>query len=383
MTFHIRSIATATPKYQIEQSQAASIAKSICCETDRHRRLLPQLYKRAGVNHRCSVLLEPIGATPTQPVPVVASPKVSEQLPHEDITQSFFEPAQHADDCGPSTAQRMQMYERYAPELAADAVTRALSSCCWDAAEITHLITVSCTGFSSPGVDHSLVHRCGLNPAVQRTNIGFMGCHGAINGLRLAKAFADADPKSRILLCAVELCTLHQQYGWHPDRIVSNSLFADGAAAVLGSGEGGGASLPQVRSTGSLIVEDTKDLMTWHVRDNGFEMSLSTQVPQAIKSSLLPWLEQWLGNLDLSIADVNSWAVHPGGPRILSAVEQTLGAQDGALHESRRVLAEYGNMSSPTVLFILQRLLQRAGQATPCVMLAFGPGLTVEVALVV
>jgi len=385
MTFLIQSLATATPKYQIEQSQAASIAESICCETDRHRRLLTQLYKRSGVNHRCSVLLEPIEAATVQTacVETATDGPVSFESSPERVTQSFFEPAEHADDCGPTTAQRMQLYQRYAPKLAEEAVTRALSSCPWAAAEITHLITVSCTGFSAPGVDHSLVRACGLSHAIQRTHVGFMGCHGAINGLRIAKAYADADPNARVLMCAVELCTLHQQYGWHPDRIVSNSLFADGAAAIVGSSAAYQDTAPRVHATGSLIVEDTHELMSWHVGDNGFEMSLSTHAPEAIKSTIAPWLTQWLSEYELSISDIRSWAVHPGGPRILRAVEQAMDFRDGQLHESHQVLAEYGNMSSPTVLFILQRLLQRAEPQTPCVMLAFGPGLTVEVALVI
>lgn len=385
MTFYIRSLATATPKYRLEQAQAASLAESICCKTDRHLRLLPKLYRRSGVDHRCSVLLQPAAAMATQQARVPAVPASAEpgKVPHEHLTQSFFEAPQYADDRGPTTAQRMQMYERYAPELAAEAVTRAISSCPWTADEITHLITVSCTGFSAPGIDHSLIRTCGLNPAVQRTNVGFMGCHGAINGIRVAKAFADTDPDARVLLCAVELCTLHQQYGWSPDRIVSNSLFADGAAAIVGSSDEDEGTSPQVLATGSFVINDTAELMTWHVRDNGFEMSLAPQVANAIRSSLMPWLESWLNIYGLKIPDVNSWDVHPGGPRILSAVEQALSIQNGKLQESRDVLAEYGNMSSPTVLFILQRLLQFTESATPCVMLAFGPGLSIEVALVV
>ena len=204
-----------------------------------------------------------------------------------------------------------------------------------------------------------------------------MGCHGALNGLRVAGAFATADPTARVLLCAVELCSLHYYYGSAADKLLANAIFADGAAAVAGSSTPGGWSL---RSSGSCLIPDSKPDMAWTVGDHGFEMTLSRRVPGLIARHLKPWLETWLGDNGLSLADVKSWAVHPGGPKIISAVEESLVLPPEALAVSRGVLAEYGNMSSPTILFVLDRL-RKQHAPRPCVALGFGPGLVAEAAL--
>lgn len=378
MTFTVQSLATATPEYRFDQTAAAKIAQSLCCETDKQRRALAALYRQAGVGHRHCVMLEPAAKKAlvgTFDGTAAAAP------PADQVTQNFFDPARDADDCGPTTAQRMQLFERHAPALATKAVRKAIAECPWDASELTHLVTVSCTGFSAPGVDLAIIRDCGLSPEVMRTNVGFMGCHGAINGLRTAAAFAAADSNAKVLLCCVELCSVHQQYGWHRDRIVSNALFADGAAAIIGSASPQThGSFPTLTATGSRIIADTEEFMSWHVRDHGFEMSLSSQVPDMVREQLRPWLTSWLSRHDLTIADIGSWAVHPGGPRILQACSESLALKSDALDASHHILKTYGNMSSPTVLFILERLLQTE-QPSPCVMLAFGPGLSIEAAL--
>jgi predicted naringenin-chalcone synthase len=226
-----------------------------------------------------------------------------------------------------------------------------------------------------------------LSPEVARTHVGFMGCHGALNGLRVARGFVGADPEACVLLCAVELCSLHHQYGWDAEKIVANALFADGAAALVGvSGTG---PLPvadsdpgafRVIASGSVLIDDSEDAMSWRIGNHGFEMTLSPRVPELICRHLRPWLEGWLGRHGLSIATVGSWAVHPGGPRILSSVEEALALPRDATAASRAVFAEYGNMSSPTVLFILDRLTA-TGAPRPCVALGFGPGLMAEALL--
>jgi len=212
-------------------------------------------------------------------------------------------------------------------------------------------------------------------------HVGFMGCHGAINGLRVAQAFADGQPAAHVLLCAVELCSLHYFYGWDPKKLVANSLFADGAAAVVGVSDSlRSAADWRVTATGSCLFSHTAYAMTWDIGDHGFEMSLSTRIPGLIAANLRPWVESWLAQQDLRIEQVATWAVHPGGPRILSAVEESLGLDRDALAVSREVLATFGNMSSPTLLFILERLRRRQAPR-PCVALGFGPGLVVEAAL--
>jgi predicted naringenin-chalcone synthase len=306
---------------------------------------------------------------------------------------------------GPTTGQRMDFYRAGAPPLALQASTKALVNAAADASTITHLIAVSCTGFFAPGIDVALIEGLGLPRTVERVQVGFMGCHGAINGLQVADSIVRARPKSRVLLCAVELCSLHYCFEWEPSRAVGNAVFADGAAAVVieagppiddqggtapkGAEVGtvsatadGTAARWRLAATGSCLIPKSSDDMTWRIGDRGFEMYLSPSVPDVIKEHLRPWLEAWLAEQGVTIAGVGSWAVHPGGPRILSAVEEALGLPRSATAMSREVLASVGNMSSPTVLFIIERF-QTAGAARPCVALGFGPGLTAEVALFV
>ncbi len=268
-------------------------------------------------------------------------------------------------------------------------------------------MTVSCTGFFAPGIDVALIEGLALPRTVERIQVGFMGCHGAINGLQVAEAIVRARPESRVLLCAVELCSLHYCFEWEPSRAVGNAVFADGAAALVvaagpirasvngngstaaaaanGSAIGGGADAAgrwRIAATGSCLIPNSTDDMTWRIGDRGFEMYLSPLVPDVIKEHLREWLAGWLAKQGVTIESVGSWAVHPGGPRILSAVEEALGLPRSATAMSREILATCGNMSSPTVLFIIERL-QAAGCPRPCVALGFGPGLTAEAALFV
>lgn len=278
----------------------------------------------------------------------------------------------------PDTGERMRWYARHAPGLAHRAARDALGDAGLPAAAITHVITVSCTGFSAPGVDFALIQRLGLAPTVERTHVGFMGCHALLNALGVAAAYA-RDPAARVLVCAVELCSLHLQYGWDPERVVSHALFGDGAAALI---VGADATNDHWRlaARGSCVLPDSADAMSWNVGAHGFEMTLAARVPADIQRHLRPWLTAWLGEHGLGLEDVASWAVHPGGPRILDAVGASLGLPPDATAVSRGVLAEHGNMSSPTVAFVLERL-RESGAGRPCVALGFGPGLAAEALL--
>ncbi|MFC1661923.1 type III polyketide synthase, partial [Gemmatimonadota bacterium] len=243
-------------------------------------------------------------------------------------------------------------------------------------------VTVSCTGFFAPGLDTALVDILGLPPTVERTHVGFMGCHGALNGMRVASSFAGADPGAQVLLSSVELCTLHMSYVWDPDTLVANSLFGDGAAALVGVGD----SVPSenrgwcLAASGTCRLPDSDDAMSWRIGDHGFRMTLSPSVPDIIGAHLRGWIGEWLGAQGLGMADVSTWAVHPGGPRILKAVGEALDLLPDSQTVSRGVLSEFGNMSSATILFILDRL-RRQNAPRPCVAVAFGPGLVVEAAL--
>jgi predicted naringenin-chalcone synthase len=329
---------------------------------------------------------------------VIAGGVVQDILNGTRYTESPFIPTAANDGVGPTTCERMRVYAEFAGPLALRAATAAMHEAKFHGEEITHLVTVSCTGFLAPGVDLALISGLKLRSTVQRTHVGFMGCHGAMNGLRVANAFATADSNARVLVAAVELCSLHYYYGNTADKLVANAIFADGAAAVVGASGGrespGESQMENNRGThvprsplrlvasGSCVIPGSTTDMAWTVGDHGFEMTLSRRVPGFIAKHLRPWLETWLSDNGLSLADVRSWAVHPGGPKIVSAVEESLGLTTADLAASRGVFADHGNMSSPTVLFVLDRLRQQ-NAARPCVALGFGPGLVAEAALFV
>lgn len=360
MALFVHGIGTATPPAAISQEAAAAMAERY--GDAQNARQLRGLYRLTRVRRRHSVLFEASGRT-------------------GEARQSFYPLPQHAADRGPGTRARMEEYEREAPALAARAALEALTSAAWSPREITHLVSVSCTGFAAPNFDVGLIRALDLPWTVARTHVGFMGCHAALNGLRVAKAYADSQPEARVLVCAVELCSLHFQYGSNPDWLVANALFADGAAALAGSAQPPvlGDSW-RLAASGAALLEDSAELMSWHIGDHGFEMSLSPRVPGVIERELRPWLDGWLAKEDLAVRDVASWALHPGGPRILEASAKATGIAPNDYAVSREVLAEFGNMSSPTILFIVERL-RRAAAPRPCVALGFGPGLAVEAAL--
>jgi len=208
-----------------------------------------------------------------------------------------------------------------------------------------------------------------------------MGCHGALNALRVAAGYAGSAQDACVLVCAVELCSLHYQYGWNSDLAVSNGIFADGAAALVGGSRPGGRGDGwTLAGSGSALLEDSAELMAWRIGNHGFEITLSARVPGVIERELCPWLDLWLASHSLTRDQVATWAVHPGGPRILESVAAATGIAREDYAISQEVLSEFGNMSSPTILFILDRLRQR-GAPRPCLALGFGPGLAVEAAL--
>ena len=364
MSLTILGLGTATPDRSIAQADAATLASGFNNAAPGRERTLAAIYRQTRIRSRGSVLLE--------------------QPAREPFAQSFYPPAGGDDDAGPSTSLRMDRYRSAAGPLALAAAARALDASGLTADVITHLVTCSCTGFANPGVDVEIVAGLGLAATVQRTNVGFMGCHGAFNALRVADAFATADPAAVVLVVCVELCSLHFQYGPRSDHVVANSIFADGAGAVVGVGAGHarGAERGRWRITGqaSRILPESADQMGWFIGDHGFEMSLSAQVPATIAAHIAAFVTAGLSTRGLGPADVRSWAVHPGGPRVLASVAEALALAPGALDVSHHVLAWHGNMSSATILFILERMIA-VGAETPCVALAFGPGLTAELAI--
>lgn len=366
MNLAIVRVGTAVPETVIDQAQALAVARALACPTQEQDTWLPGMYAGTLIERR-NLVFEP--------------QLVRDVLEGTTLSGSVFLPKFDPTDRGPTTAQRMQHYRELAPPLAMRASRGALENSGVEPADVTHLVTVSCTGFFAPGLDRVLVEGLSLPPTVERTHVGYMGCHGAINGLRVANAFA-AEKRSRVLLCAVELCSLHYHYSYNPSKMIANAIFADGAAALVGvPADVAPTGAWKVLATGSCYLPDSQRAMTWTIADNGFEMTLSKQVPELIGRYLKPWLEGWLGEVGVGLSGVRSWGVHPGGPKILTAVEEALGLTERDTVASREVFASHGNMSSPTLLFILKRVMEM-DLPRPCLMLGFGPGLVAEAALV-
>lgn len=359
----IRSIGLALPPNAITQAQAAALTTSLSRAEGEDARFIEAIHRRSGVERRWSVVAG--DATDTSDVEAGTIP------------QTFYIEGVPG---GPTTGARMLRYAKEAAPLAALAARESLGRARMLADSVTHLITVSCTGFDSPGVDASIIEALELSRSVHRTHVGFMGCHGAINALRVADAIARSGGTA--LVVAVELCTLHLRDEVRPDRVVANALFGDGAGAVIVVPRSEGASGWRIVSTSSCLLADTRDAMAWRVGDNGFEMSLAERVPAIIREHLGQWARTWLaahGIVPEAFASIG-WAIHPGGPRILDAARDALAIPESSLASSRAILRDHGNMSSPTVFFILDRLSRDFGAART-VMLAFGPGLTIEGAL--
>ncbi|HEX3870274.1 MAG TPA: type III polyketide synthase [Pirellulales bacterium] len=369
MQLTIYGLGTALPPHSMSQAQALDLATQASGADEQQARLMKALYRRSGVQMRYTCLPHEVGYDWFQ---------VNGDEPHSDTRVAT---------AGPTTHERMEHYRKQAPGLAIAAASEALERAEMSPRSITHVVTVSCTGFAAPGVDIALITRLGLPATTQRVHVGFMGCHASINALRVARGLAAADEQARVLLCSVELCSLHCRFDGEADELVSRAIFADGAGALVGGIEPIENSDPidgqwRLADCASSLINDSTDAMSWHIGDNGFEMSLSARVPDLICETLRPWLTKWLAQHGLTIETIGSWAVHPGGPRVLSAVEAALELPPSAIAVSREVLSEHGNMSSATILFILDRLRQR-GAPRPCVALAFGPGLMAEAALFV
>lgn len=347
----ILSMGTATAPYQIDQSRAAAAVADSLDAKPGMRRWLRRLYELSGIATRYTVLPD-----------LAALDLASRYAPGCPLSAV------------PTTAERMLVYEQNATDIAVAAAEEALQG---QVDTVTHLIVVSCTGFFAPGPDLVLAQRLGLRPNVQRTIVGFMGCSAAFNGLRLADQIVAADPEARVLLVAVELCTLHIQPGDSRDDLTSASLFADGAAACLIGTPRPDGEFIAINNFYSGVKPDTESEMAWRIGNYGFNIRLSGQVPRHIGTVVQPALAELLGDEP----PPQFWAVHPGGPAIVDRVVESCGLNDDDVQASRDVLRRFGNMSSPTILFVLYAIreqLRAHGEQRSGVAMAFGPGLVTE-----
>ncbi len=359
MSVNLSFIGTAVPETCVNSQQSLHIANALCGPFMSNPDWLPAVYENCGVKQRYQVLGQAV---------------VNDVLLGTRLSKSPFLPGKEG---GPTTAQRMAIYTKEAGPLALQAAQQTLGAANLSGGRVTHLVTVSCTGFQAPGIDVLLIRELALSPGVERTHVGFMGCHGALNGLRVAKAISQANPEAVVLLVAVELCSLHYYYGAEPSKVIANALFADGAAAMLVSQQMPGLPLS---ASGSQLLANSEREMGWVIGDHGFGMTMTKQIPRLIEKHLHAWVESWLRKSGLGIEQIAHWTVHPGGPKILEAVQTSLALPQIALADSWQVLADHGNMSSPTVFFILKQQSQKH-LTGPTVMLGFGPGLVVEAVL--
>lgn len=364
-TATILSCVSVVPELSVDLDLATAEAQLLSCETESQATKLAKLYRRTGVQNRGSVLLE--------------------REEHSGKLSVPFFPPLAEDNRGPTTCERNERFALHAPQLGIQAGADALSASGCQASDVTHLLTVTCTGFYSPGLDVDLIETLGLPVTTERLQVGFMGCHALINAMRAARGFVAADPKACVLVVSVELCSLHYQYGYDAQRIVSGSLFSDGAAGVVVAGsdfERSDAKIdsPKIAATGSCLIPGSREAMTWKIGDHGFMMTLSAAVPLLIEDNLLAYMTDWLFQNGQTIQSIGGWAVHPGGSRILDAVRNSLNLTDDQLAISRGVLKDHGNMSSATLGAVLKRF-EDADVPRPWVMLGFGPGLEIEVAL--
>jgi predicted naringenin-chalcone synthase len=273
----------------------------------------------------------------------------------------------------------MQVFNQYAPALAAESIRNCLENRI-SPTEITHLITVTCTGLSAPGLDLYLMELLDLPKNIFRTSVNFMGCYAAIHALKLADSICKSEPMARVVIVCTELCTLHFQQEASMDNITSSLLFGDGSAAVLVTGDGYKTEGLRIRGFYAEVNPKGKQEMSWALSSTGFSMTLRSYVPGLIEADFEALLEKALVKNGLTRDAVSDWCIHPGGRKILEVIEKSLSLPKNKLEAGYEVLNEFGNMSSPTILFVLDKLLKKMENKKKHLVFgaAFGPGLTME-----
>ncbi|MEP6616651.1 MAG: type III polyketide synthase [Ginsengibacter sp.] len=355
----IVSIATAVPRYQHRQDEILSFMQNVFAMNEADKRKLRFLYHQSAIKSRYSVLPDyGLGAN-----------------------DWVFYPASENLDPFPDLELRMKWYNDTAPQLSIDAITQCLEGKI-DSQEITHLITVSCTGMSAPGLDLQIMEAMGLPKNIFRTSVNFMGCYAAIHALRLADALCKENKNAKIVVVCTELCTLHFQKENTVDNITSSLLFGDGSAALLVTSDYNSLHGLHIKDFYSEVSFKGKKDMSWELSSSGFLMTLSGYVADLIEEDFNSLVTNALAHAHLEKEDISHWCIHPGGRKILTAIQKSINIPESALTESYNTLQEYGNMSSPTILFVLKQIMDALqkdeSKKTNVFAAAFGPGLTME-----
>lgn len=351
----IISIATSSPAFAHKQEAILQYMQKAYQLGAEEKRKLAFLYHHSGIETRHSVI-----------------PDFGNK-----VTDLNFLP-QDATDPFPSIDERMELYKSKASTISIEAIKKCIDKHI-NAAQITHLITISCTGMSAPGLDLEIMEEMNLSPALFRTSINFMGCYAAIHGLKLAKFICDSEPDAQVVIVAIELCTLHFQKEYTIENVSSSLLFADGAAAVLISNTLTSPKALKIESFYSQVAFEGKKDMAWEMSSKGFLMTLSSYIPQLIKKDIELLVVAALKQKGITHAEIAYWCIHPGGKKIVDVIEQKLSLTGEQTKFARKVLAENGNMSSPTILFVLKEIMDSSIQSAEKIFgIAFGPGLTME-----
>lgn len=351
----IVSIGTALPAYCHQQTDILQFMQAVYAPSEAERRKLRFLYSQSGIQQRYSVVGD---------------------FSRPAADWKFF-PATENLEPFPTLEQRMAVFNRYAPQLSVDAIRNCLEGVL-PHHQITHLITVSCTGMSAPGLDLQVMELLDLPRNIMRTSVNFMGCYAAIHALKLGDALCRSDAGAKVLIVCTELCTIHFQREGTLDNIASSLLFGDGSAAVLMMPESSTSKGLRLAGFYSEVLPNGKRDMAWELSATGFLMTLSGYVPELIEEDLGAIIGRSLERKAWRREDITHWCLHPGGKRILEAVTKSAGIEKAQLLHAYEVLRLHGNMSSATILFVLKSMLDADGPAGKFFGAAFGPGLTVE-----
>jgi prepilin-type processing-associated H-X9-DG protein len=355
----ITSIGTANPPNKFNQSQLAEFMVQAMQLNGQDARKLKTIFRASGIETRHSVIDD-------------YGKKDEFKFYSNNLN---LEPL-------PSTKARLELFREESILLSINAIADCLAKVPnLESKNITHLIVVSCTGMYAPGLDIDLVKSLNLPSNIQRLCINFMGCYAAFNAIKIADTYCASDPNAKVLVVCTELCSIHFQKEFTDDNLLANALFADGSAALLIEGTARkGINLKPVSFYCDLAPQGEQD-MAWTVGDLGFEMRLSAYVPEVIKSGIASLTKKLLEQISNQLSDISYYAIHPGGKKILEVIEQELGLTKKDNQASYEVLKKYGNMSSPTVLFVLNEIskkLNGADDGKKILSFAFGPGLTLE-----
>lgn len=348
---YLQRIATAVPDHDIHQSFVDFAAEMLV--DPRARSIFQRLVAKSDIRHRYSCLRR------------------------DQSSNGFVADAYSFYGSGrfPTTAERMKVFEAAAPLLARRALDR-LSLSTEERSRIRHVLVTCCTGFYAPGLDFDIIDHLGLPDSTERTFIGFMGCYAALNALKLSRHIVRSQPESSVLVVNLELCSLHFHQSQDLGEVLAFLLFSDGCSAALIGSQPMGFELD---GFDALRLETSRDMITWRIGDMGFDMFLSTQIPARIAKGMREHAAAVTGNGAPGNPTIDLWAVHPGGRAVLDAVEDGLALGPDALHASRCVLSRFGNMSSATVMFVLQQLMEHARPGQQGRALGFGPGVTAEI----